>query len=1331
VRSSRSNRSQQTGKRSSARGPIQKRQALLEQLENRHLMAGDSGNYPDWVNAPLVEATGMFANASTFNAFRDAYSTQLGNGGGGTGGGLAGEGGSFNGGDGDSSVLPELEPNNLVRDATKLPLGFGNGQLDAIDVQGSLPAGDTDFFLVNLRRGDILNVQVNGSAGDISVGPLNSSGLGYTEWIGNDQPSGGVYAADSPLLGEGNASLAITLEADGIYVVRVGAGFFSIPGGSYVANFRVFRPAAEQTPVGTVQTVFLDFDGEILDLGDTPFGGSGTVRLPPVTTAFASLGLLPSDLNRFIDLVVAGVKEDFGDVASIGTNGDYEATGIAGQYGLQILNSRDHADPWGLPNVSRVIIAGTNPFGIPGLGGIAQSVDVGNFGLEETALVFADVLQFFTGVPVSGGTSRLDFYASVTDDIVSHEMGHYYGNWHTDPFNLVSNMQDNFITTNEGPDGVWGTPDDNDLDFGEDEYAPIGSRIRFGINDTLNNIANNLPTGLIGGTIKGLVWQDANQNRKRESGEKGLAGVTVYVDLNGNRIRDSLEPAAITDAAGKYVLRAPRGESVIRVVEPDSSAQTQPTKDDGYRVNLSVDQTISDRDFGIVPVVPDVTGFKWEDLNGDGTPDDGERRLSGIYIYADLDGDNRIDIGEPQAITRQDGTYSLSLPGPGTYSIREVLPAGYAQSFPGPDVGNEHIIVFNGTSLPGNLNFGNRLAVDFGDAPDSYGTTLASNGARHGLLDGFGLGQTIRDEADARTPLNGTGEGSEEDGVTFLSSLLIDTTDNRLQVNLRNSAGVIGYVHGWIDFDRDGTFEASEQIIDDLAAGAGPRLITFDVPPDARQGTTYARFRYSTERNLGPSGAAVDGEVEDYAVIIGDASSDRLIAVDDTEFSAIPLGQTRSIDVLKNDLFGPAGTFSTITVGASALGATITVFDNGTPGDPTDDRLIYEAPTDVGGVPGATDQFTYTLTGLNNEFSTAVVTVQLGNSAFDDLVNLRLQPVDPVTLDPIDRVAPGATFKVQLYVQDLRGFSAVAPGVYAAFADVLFDKNLVSPIPNSTSIGFNIEFGADYLNNTTGDIDVAGLINELGAVQSNTLDPLGSEEILLATFDMVAGENIEGLAEIKLDPADLQPFSDTLLFEPPTVVPIEQIRFTPTSVLITTSSGSSGGSGGEGENNLHNSLNGLDVNNDGYVSPIDALSVINFLNRGRFGGGEGEGGSNNNLFVDVNNDRLVSPVDALMVINFLNRRSGGGEGEGANLLAGASSSGNGGGLIGEGEADVTSTTDAVFTEVGHARSQQKQDKGNRQSVDPLVISQAPGRWKSLSDVLALDVFRAWRHRRRG
>ncbi len=78
----------------------------------------------------------------------------------------------------------------------------------------------------------------------------------------------------------------------------------------------------------------------------------------------------------------------------------------------------------------------------------------------------------------------------------------------------------------------------------------------------------------------------------------------------------------------------------------------------------------------------------------------------------------------------------------------------------------------------------------------------------------------------------------------------------------------------------------------------------------------------------------------------------------------------------------------------------------------------------------------------------------------------------------------------------------------------------------------------------------------------------------------------------------------------------------------------------------------VDVNGDGYVSPRDALLVINRLNAGA--GGAVDGVNLGAYYLDVNGDRLLSPIDALLVINSLNGGAlAGGEGEGTGAATGA------------------------------------------------------------------------------
>lgn len=78
---------------------------------------------------------------------------------------------------------------------------------------------------------------------------------------------------------------------------------------------------------------------------------------------------------------------------------------------------------------------------------------------------------------------------------------------------------------------------------------------------------------------------------------------------------------------------------------------------------------------------------------------------------------------------------------------------------------------------------------------------------------------------------------------------------------------------------------------------------------------------------------------------------------------------------------------------------------------------------------------------------------------------------------------------------------------------------------------------------------------------------------------------------------------------------------------------------------LHNGLIAEDVNRDFSISPLDALLVINALNRSKGPTGEGESGTAK-PYVDVSGDGQLSPLDALLVINALNA-----EGEGTMIVS--------------------------------------------------------------------------------
>lgn len=155
---------------------------------------------------------------------------------------------------------------------------------------------------------------------------------------------------------------------------------------------------------------------------------------------------------------------------------------------------------------------------------------------------------------------------------------------------------------------------------------------------------------------------------------------------------------------------------------------------------------------------------------------------------------------------------------------------------------------------------------DYGDAPDPlYASKKNSGGPRHKVVDGFSLGATVSADADAKTPY-----GDDDDGVTFTT--ITSTFGGSMSFIVEGaSAARPAIVDAWIDFNGNGTFESSEKLpqFQGRIVSGVINTVNFSVPSTAKTGTPVAaRVRLNSATNLGPTGDADSGEVEDYAVTI-------------------------------------------------------------------------------------------------------------------------------------------------------------------------------------------------------------------------------------------------------------------------------------------------------------------------------------------------------------------------------------------------------------------------------------------------------------------------------
>ncbi len=155
------------------------------------------------------------------------------------------------------------------------------------------------------------------------------------------------------------------------------------------------------------------------------------------------------------------------------------------------------------------------------------------------------------------------------------------------------------------------------------------------------------------------------------------------------------------------------------------------------------------------------------------------------------------------------------------------------------------------------------LDFDFGDTPDQYPTLSEDDGARHAVIPGIFLGAGVDFEPDAHVSEFADGD-LFDDGVLFDGLLTAGAT-----TPITIIASTNGFVDAWVDLDRDGQWDdAGEQILNSVAVTAGTNDLQVMLPATTTLGPSFARFRYSRDGNLGPTGIALDGEVEDYYVQI-------------------------------------------------------------------------------------------------------------------------------------------------------------------------------------------------------------------------------------------------------------------------------------------------------------------------------------------------------------------------------------------------------------------------------------------------------------------------------
>jgi len=261
----------------------------------------------------------------------------------------------------------------------------------------------------------------------------------------------------------------------------------------------------------------------------------------------------------------------------------------------------------------------------------------------------------------------------------------------------VTNAQGNYSFVNLPP-GSYQVREVQQPNFRQTTPNPAPITINSGTNAGNINFGNNFNAG----TIAGTKFNDINSNGRQDPGEQPLANWQIYLDLNRNNRLDGGEPSTLTNLQGNYAfVNIPADTYLVREVQQPGFIQTTP---DPGPINVTSNANINNVNFGNVFFVGSISGLKYNDLNANSIRDATDPPLANWQIYLDLNGNNRLDPGEPNTITNPEGNYTFGNVSPGRYLVREVQQPGWVQTTPNPGA----IDITGNTNAVG-LNFGNNF----------------------------------------------------------------------------------------------------------------------------------------------------------------------------------------------------------------------------------------------------------------------------------------------------------------------------------------------------------------------------------------------------------------------------------------------------------------------------------------------------------------------------------------------------------------------------------------------------------------------------------------------
>jgi hypothetical protein len=249
------------------------------------------------------------------------------------------------------------------------------------------------------------------------------------------------------------------------------------------------------------------------------------------------------------------------------------------------------------------------------------------------------------------------------------------------------------------------------------ETLKTASPLKITLSGGASSPNNNF--GYAGGSIAGKIYADCDRDKKYDSGESRLAGVTLTLtgtDFAGKPVTKTTVSASDGSyiftglAAGDYVVTAPATAS------GEAIETTNPLK-----IKLTAGQASACNDFGYVRSI--VSGTLYVDANGNRIFDSGEATLSGVTVTltgTDVNG----KAVSATATTDCNGAYAFKSLTAGSYVI--TVPAAVSGKVVGTTNPIAPTLPAGGISSSNNFGYVTPVAVTCGATSGVVGTAYSS-----------------------------------------------------------------------------------------------------------------------------------------------------------------------------------------------------------------------------------------------------------------------------------------------------------------------------------------------------------------------------------------------------------------------------------------------------------------------------------------------------------------------------------------------------------------------------------------------------------------------------